>query len=221
MARKAIEHKSAQGIRTVTQYSDIVLDKIYVAEFQKDGTITAQLRQPVVTKSYYPSKKVESSMSQNLFGSDAFGFEEQEFSNTEQRVTWMLVPANMTEDQIKAAIAEANKAEATIYKVLSNRPILDENQAYAITQPNLNVSLDTFANSQAVRYPENPETIANGTAGQLCLTADNKVQYRKTYFWKTFKEDLDMRTADPADVYLSPEIKAELEGASVLSGQTL
>jgi hypothetical protein len=74
--------------------------------------------------------------------------------------------------------------------------------------------MDDFANAQVVRYPD-----THSLAGQLILDAAGRVQYRRTFFWKTPQEDQDIR--GKVEPFQSAAIKAELEGASVLQGQTI
>ena len=206
-----------EGVRHEISKSAIALDKISKAEYQKPGTLTAQIRQIITTKSFYPSKKVANNLQANIFSTEEFGFTEQEFTSEEARVAWIPVPEKISEAEVLAKLATAEVGGATIYKVLSNSPILSEDQKYAINQ-NLK-TIDDFANSQAVRYPENDETKANGTAGKLTLDKNGNVQYRRTFFWLTPMEDQDVRSVN--NVYLSPELKAELAGASVMTGQTI
>lgn len=210
----------ANGIRIETSKGTITLDKISVTDFQKKGTKTAQIRQVVTTKSFYPSQKTGSNLQANIFNTEDFGFKEQEFESTENRMAFIPVPENITNEAVIAKLEAAYASGATIYKALSNHPILDDNQVYAIDNIDT-VTKDKFANSQVVRYPENEETKANGTAGQLLLDNNGKVQYRRTFFWNTAQDDKDIRTAVATDVYVSAEIKAELEGASILKGQTI
>lgn len=210
-----------KGIRKESFASPIVVDAekgIYAGEFQKDGTMTAQLRQKVTTKSFYPSKRVDSNLTDNLFAAEDFGFTEQEFTSVEERVTWMLVPPNSTVEDIQARIVAAEKKGARLYRVLSNSPILDDNQKYGIQQGLR--TMDDYANSQIARYPKNEQTIADGTAECPILDENGNVFYRRAFFALTAKEDMDLRSAT-AETYMSPEIAAELEGASVLAGQTL
>lgn len=200
------------GIRTEVSRSPITLDKLSKADFQKEGTLTAQLRQEVVTKSFYPGKKVESNMQNSLFDTAEFGFSEQEFVSKETRVAFVLVPASKTEAEVKAMLDSANKAGAVIYKVLDTKPILDENQKYSISQGQK--TMDDYANAQIVRYPD-----THAKAGQVILDSNGNVQYRKTYFWKSATTDQDNRANSTP--YVSALIQAELEGASKLEGQTL
>lgn len=215
MSRQSKELTDARGIKTVTTVSDIELDSIYPAEYQKEGTLTAQLKQTVHKVSSYPSKKVTSDKQAGLFATDDFAFGATDFENTETRVAWLPIPVAATEEQVKAKLALVNSKNAMIYRVLSNHPILDDNQKYGIANPALpDFTLDTVANAQAVRYPLDHEQ-----AGQICPDANGKVQYRRTFFWDTFMEDQDLRSTDPVDVYMTEDIKAELLGASILEGQ--
>lgn len=206
------------GPRVEISKSPVTLDKVYVGENQKPGTLTAQLRQQVVTNSYYPSKKVDSNMQDSLFGAKEFGFEEQKFVSTENRVAWIPVPSTKTEAEVKTMLDAAAKNGACIYRVLSNEPILDDNQQYAI-KAGLR-SLDQFADTQAIRYPEGViDELGNDISGQLVLDKAGNVQYRRTFFSMAPKEDVDERNAD--NVFLSTNIKAELQGAGALLGQTV
>lgn len=204
------------GARIEIVKSPVQLDKMYVGENQKAGTITAQLRQQVVTHSFYPSKKVSSNMQDSLFGAKEFGFEEQQFTSTENRVAWILVPTSKTEAEVATMLAAAVKNGACIYRVLSNAPILDDNQQYAISAGLR--SLDQFANTQAIRYPDGTtDELGTDIGGQLVLDKAGNVQYRRTFFSATPKEDIDERNTE--NVFQSAEIKAELQGAGALLGQ--
>lgn len=206
-------------IHTIT-FGDISLDEIRKSEYQKPGTLTAQLRQEVKTVSQYPEAKTETSMQKGLFGIEKFGFEKKTYETVETRMAWIPVPASASELEVKKAIAAANQKKAVIYKVLSNHPILDENQKYSISVGQR--TMDDFANAQVVRYPENHDEKPN----QIIRDRNGKVQYRRTYFWDGPMEDSDARTADLQDQYLTPEIAQELQGMNAaaeftLSGQTI
>jgi len=205
----------SNGIRKEINFSPITLDKLYMSENQKPGTITAQLRQVVTTTSFYPSKKVETEKQSGLFSLEDFGFVEKDYDSVEERIAWVPVPVNATEEQVKAVIA--SNPTGVIYKVISNEPILDENQKYGITQGLR--TLDHYANAQVVRYPENEKTLADGTANQIVKDKADNVQYRRTFYWKTDINDHDLR--DASKVYVSPELMAEMHGASILEGQSV
>lgn len=205
------------SVRKEISKSAISVDTLRKGENQKPGTITAQIRQTVTTTAFYPSKKVDSDKQDNIFSLEEFGFGETAFTSHEERVAWIPVPETMDLDTVKQRVLAASNAGACIYKVLSNEPILDDNQKYAITQGLR--TMDQFADTQVVRYPENDATVLNGTANKLILDEKGNPQYRRTFFWKTSIADQDMR--DPSKVYTSPAILAEMQGASVLDGQTI
>lgn len=202
------------GIRKQVNYTDVTVDKVYTADYQKEGTKTAQLRQEVVTKTSYPSKKVENNKSDNVFSSEDFSFDSSDYTNTEKRVAWILVPPSVSVDDVLSRIPK----EATLWRELSNQPILTEDQAYAIENPDLELSLDDIANRQVVRYPDNHEQ-----AGKIVLDPNGKPQYRAVFFSKEEKEDVDNRTENANEFYASEEIKKEMEtsGFSVVQGQSL
>lgn len=205
------------GIRKETVKSEVTLSRVYVNEFQKKGTKTAEVRQKIVNKSFYPSAKTETELQSGLFSTEDFGFKSKEYESTEERVAWVLVPENASEASVIANIAKQAKANSCVYRVLSNAPILDDNQKYAVNQGLR--TFDFFADKQAVRYPENDTTIADGSAGKLILDKSNNVQYRRTFYWSSAHEDVDSR--DGKSVYLTPEMDAELHGASKMEGQII
>lgn len=209
---------TTNGVKHTVTASAISLDKIYKADYQKPGTMTAQLRQTVTTVSEYPSKKVDNNLQANIFDAEDFGFEMQEFTSTEERVAWIPVPEKTTAKDLKAKLELANKAGAVIYRVLGNQPILSDDQKYAINQ-GLRTT-DDFAATQAVRYPEGTTDKAGvDVSGKLVLDKAGNVQYRRTFFWLTPMEDKDVRgTATP---YVSPELAKELAGEDVMQGQSL
>jgi hypothetical protein len=201
-------------ITKVISFSPIELDDLMISENQKEGTITAQLRQKVTTVSFYPAKKVTSDKQGGLFNVKDFGFEEQTYTSVENRVAWVPVPAAATKEQVIAAIG--GKPDSVIYRILSNEPILTKDQQYGIGTGLR--TLDFYANQQAVRFPENAETIADGTAGKLTLD-NNKVQYRRTFYWEENMEDVDLRGSGKE--YISPELQAELAGSADLANQSI
>ena len=194
---------------TVTR-SKISFSRLYKASYQKEGSKTLEVKQLIKTTSHYPSKKYNSSLQDGLFSESDFGAETNTYTQEETRVAWILVPENKTETEIKLMIN--NLPNSCIYKVLSNEPILDENQKQSIAT-GLKTKAD-FANAQVVRYGDNHEK-----AGQLILDTDGNVQYRRTFFSKEVKADEDYRGI--REVYMSREIEMEFEGASVFFDQNV
>lgn len=209
------------GITRVITVGKVTVDAekgLYRSDFQKDKTLSVMFRQAINTHSTYPAVRVSSDKQDNLFTDEEFGFEGgQEFDSVQNRVAFMDVPETMTIAQVRAKIL----ADACIYRCISNRPILTSNQMQAINAGLR--SLDQFANSQAIRYSENETTLANGTAGTLILDVAGKVQYQASFFSNVEKADEDER--GQVEYYLTPELKAELEGvkpnASLVKEQQL
>jgi len=205
------------GVRKEVSKSAVTFSGISTVEFQKKGTKRVELRQKVTTKSFYPTIKLESNMQNSLFTPEESGIEASEFTSEENRVAWVDVKETMSEAEIVARIAADSTNGSTIYRVLKSSPIIDENQQYAINQGLRDK--DHYANAQVVRFPENNKTVAEGTANKIIKDANGNPQYRRTFYWKTPHADVDAR--DVNDVYLSPEIALELQGASALLGQTI
>ena len=195
---------------TTVKRSKLSFSRLYKASYQKAGSKTLEVKQLITTISHYPSKKYNSNLQDGLFTESEFGAETNSYTTEETRVAWILVPENKTETEIKLMLN--NFPNACIYKVLSNEPILDENQKQSIAS-GLKVKAD-FANAQVVRYGDNHEN-----AGQLILDADGNVQYRRTFFSKEVKADEDYR--GNGQVYMSREIELEFEGASVFFDQNV
>lgn len=190
-----------------TTRTNVVVEDLIRGDFQKEGTITAQLRQVVTTETTYPGITVNSNMQQNVFDASEFDAQPQTFTNEENRVAFLNVPEGKTKEEVQAKIA----SNAVLYKVLSNSPILTDNHRNAIARGLL--TMDKIADSQAVRYPEGSEK-----AGQLILDEHGNPQYRKVFFWNSPKEDQDLRGGD---VYMSEAIATELnrEVATVVEEQ--
>lgn len=191
-----------QGIRKETSKGNLEVSRVHATNYQKEGTLTAEIKQTVTTKSYYPSKSVSNNMQDNPFSTADFGFSEQEYTSDEKRVAWVDVPVGSTIESVIAKLASL--PTATIRKILANRPIITDSQNYAITAGL--TSMEAIADKQAVRFPDN-----HPQAGQLILH-NGKPQYKATYFRNTATEDQDLRTADPADFYQTSAMRVELAG---------
>ena len=196
------ENSASNVARVEKTYAGLEVARIYTSDYQKEGTKTAELKQTVTTKSYYPTKSVSSNLSENVFDTKDFGFEEKEYERKSTRVAWVDVPANLSEEAIKAQFAKF--PEATIQQTLANHPILSDKQKYAI-EAGLTTK-DIIADSQVLRYSKGSEQ-----EGQIILDENTKKpMYRGLYFRTTRVEDVDLRTSDPEDFYASPAIELEL-----------
>jgi hypothetical protein len=201
--------ENTSNIRKEVSTGPLNVHRVHKTEFQKDGTLTAELKQVVETVSFYPTKSVSNSLSDNIFSMEDFGFEEKQFPNKETRVAWIDVPTGMTVKSVQEQLTKT--PDACLYRILSNRPIIADTEQHAIDNPEFpNVTLDSIANKQVVRIPKGEEN-----EGKLALI-NGKPQYRRIAFSKVSKEDVDMRTSDTADFYQTPEIKAELNGTVVV-----
>lgn len=202
-------------IRKTVTVKPISVSRVYQSDFQKEGTLTAELKQTIEIQSFYPSKSVTNSLNQNIFNTQDFGFEEQKFDSSETRVAWIDVPVGSTVESVMDKLKSV--PNATLYRIMSNRPILADSDKYAIDNPNLQVTIDDYANRQAVRYGEN-----HPDAGKLVLDANGKIQYRRIAFSLSKVDDIDSRTSNPADFYASPELLSELnQVVHVISEQRL
>lgn len=192
--------------KEVTQGA-IEISRVYKGEYNKADELTAELKQVVTTKSYYPTKQIRNDKQDNIFGLKDFpGGDEKEFVNNEKRVAWLTVPVGETVESVAQKLAAYPKAR--LYRVLANRPILTSGQKAAIASPDLEVTESTFANRQAVINPETKD---------LILDKAGKVQYRAVFFSIDGKPDEDLRTSNPSDYWVSEEIAAkmaEMEGNS-------
>jgi hypothetical protein len=201
-----------QGIRKEISKGGLEISRVHATNYQKEGTLTAEIKQTVTTKSYYPSKSVSHNLQDNPFGTADFGFVEKDYSSDERRVVWVDVPTGSTVESVATKLASL--PSATIYKILANRPIISDSQNYAIGAGL--TSMEAIADKQVVRYPE-----GNPLAGQLILN-NGKPQYKATFFKNEACADQDLRTADPADFYASSAMRVELAGtvnAAAVVGQ--
>jgi hypothetical protein len=199
------------GIKTVTEIYSIMVDEVKVSEYQKKDELQAQLRQKRVITKTYPSTKVTNSLqTATIFDIEAFGFDEEDHTNEEFRMAWVPVPAGKTAKDVQAMLDKMT--EAGIYKILSNKPILTDEQQYSITQGQK--TMDDYATTQAARYPDNHDLYP----GQLILK-DGRVQYRATFFTDVPKDDIDYR--GKVEEYRTADIEAELTGSNAIPAQNV
>ena len=203
---------ATNAISKVETRSPLTLSRIYKSDNQKEGTMRAELKQTRITVSKYPSRTVISNMQDSIFGTQEYDFKEKEYTNTTTLVAWLDIPANVNE----AVFMERLKKfpEATIYKVVDNRPVLTDNQEYAVSQGLR--TLDDYANSQAVRHGSDDED-GKWAAGDLVIDDLGRPVYKQTFFTSTHKEDIDRRDTNPSNFYASPEIENEIAGVTVFS----
>lgn len=188
-------------VRKEVEVKPLVVARVHATTYQKEGTLTAEIKQTIETKSFYPSKSVVSNFQDNPFSVKDFGFSEQAYTSTETRVAWVPVPMGATVESVTAQLK--NLPQANIYRILANKPIISEPQQYAID--NKLTTLDIIADKQVLRYPVGAEK-----AGQLILDKNGKPQYKANFFKSVKTADVDSRTEDPADYYATPLIKQQM-----------
>lgn len=199
----------SNAIREEVKRMPIKFSRLYQSSVQKQGSTTLELKQELQKTSYYQSKKYSNDMQDSLFSDSEFGAEETSYSSTETRVAWINVPENTTEEDVKKKLLSSPKS--CIYKILSNSPILTDNQKLAIR--NGLKTIDDFALTQAVRYPDSHRE----KPGELILDANDNIQYKQTYFSLTERNDIDLR--GNGDVYAPNELLEEVKGAIIHSNQ--
>ena len=186
------------GIKTIIETGNIEVTGVGVSAFQKAGTLTATLKQTIKTTSYYPTKSVSNNLQDNIFGLEEFGFEATAHENKITNVVFLDVPEGSTVESVQKRLAE-KFPNACLYRILSNHPILTDNQKYAIKQELR--TKDDFANSQVVKHGEGENS------GKLILDPNGKVQYKATFLSTTEKDDVEKKTAEHENMYRDEKIE--------------
>jgi len=192
---------SNNQIRKEITKGELLVARVYKSDFQKEGTLTAEIKQTNTITSFYPSKSVTNSLSDNPFSTKDFNFKETEFKNSETRVTWIDVPQDADIKSVQEQLSLY--PNACLKKTTSNHPILSQQDEYAINQGI--ISLDNFADKQILRYPNSHQK-----AGEIILDNYGKPQFRRITMSLEPSNDADFRNSDPSDYYSSPKISTEL-----------
>jgi len=203
-------------VKKIVVKGKIEVTRVYASDFQKEGSETAELKQTEETTTLYPSKTVTSSLQDNVFGTEEFGYEDKPYVSNRTNVAWINVPVGTTVEQVAARIAA--KPKASLYRVVSNHPILTDNQEYAIGAGI--ATMDQFADRQVVRHGTDDEGGA-WAKGDLVLDNLGRPLYKAVFFSLDTKEDINRCSTDPADFYASEAIQAELVGAMASIGQAV
>ena len=200
----------SNAIREEIKRKPVTFSRLFKSAVQKAGSITIEVKQEIKKISYYPSKKFGNNLQDSLFSDSEFGVKEEAYEAIEKRVAWIQAPDGVTEQQVLKRLAD--NPQGCIYKILSNAPILSDNQKIAIK--NGLKTMDDFAMTQCVRYPDSHEK-----GGELILDATGKIQYKQTFYSKDAKNDIDLR--GNGDVYAPEELLEEVEGAAVYQNQSI
>ena len=197
-------------IKVIT-YQPITIDNIKTSQFTKKGTLTAQIRQQVITKTSYPAVNTNDGVTSDIFAGE---FENvgigKEYSNTENRVAFITVPDTCTVQMLQNklnGLVQAGK-QPVIMKIVSNRPILTDNQKASIASQLK--TMDDYANTQAIRFSKHN---TEGNANKLILDDNQNVLYKRTFFQAD--KVADVNTCDPNDTYVSPQLEEEMKAVLI------
>lgn len=199
--------ENSSNVQKTVKRLPIVVSRVFVGDFQKQGTLTAELKQTVTIKSSYPGKQISNNKQDNIFDINDFGFETKDYETTRVDVAWLDVPVGSTVESVQTLL-DSKFPTAVIYRTMSNKPILHSGQMARLEAEGdkAEALFNQIANRQVLRYSDRDEE----NAGKLILDTYGKPQYKATYFSRETKEDEDLRNNDPQDFYASPEILAEL-----------
>lgn len=205
------------GKQVLIQRQDVFCSEVKISQYQKSGTMTAQLRQVITTNTTYPSVQISDGISDTLFGSQDFNLPTgKSFANDSTRVYFMNVPTHVNGQPMNVQLVnkmlgdlKAQGKQITLQKVISNSPILTAGQESAIANPSINKTKADFAESQAVRYPKQ-----HAQAGQLVLDSEGNVMYRRIFFFDKIVEDVNNCNGN-SEIYISPKLEAELNPSTV------
>ena len=201
----------SNATRTEIKKGKVTFSRLYKGDNQKDGSKTVEVKQTITTTAYYAGKKFNNDLQDALVDDSAFGAEEKSYTNTSTRVAWILVPSNFNDTKVKELLAKHPKQ--CIQQIISNAPILNENQQRAVD--NGIKSLDEYAAGQAIRYGDTHET----KAGQLILDSNGKVQYKVNVWKKENCEDIDLR--GNGDEYVSESLQEEVDSILLTADQDI
>ena len=202
------EKRSNNEIKKTVTKSPVKLTRVFENEYQAPGTATAEFKQTIETKSFYPSRTVSDSLNDNPFDAvEDFGFEAQEYNNTSTRVAWIVIPKSWTEEIVNEKLKGKTLC---IQQHISNHPILTDKQEYGIKAGK--TTKDVIAARQILRYPEGAKNEkGEDVSGQIILdSSSGKPIYRVNAMKTSLVEDNDLRNDDPKDYYLSEELEQEL-----------
>lgn len=173
---------SASGV--TKREGSITIDEIR-PHLSNPNKEVAQLRQIIETE--YPAARGGNSMQAGLFSSEEFGGNGQTFQ--ENRVAFVDIPRGTTMQQVAARLAGLR--EARLYRVLSLKPILTDEQKRAMetglskTPEGHPITIEHYKETQRVVDSEGNPVDYKGVP-----------QYRRIFFDPQGKADIDTREAE-------------------------
>lgn len=162
-----------------TTVSPITVSRVYASDFQREGTLTAELKQTVKTTSMYDNR-TDDGLNDSLFD----GTQSQKYETNETRVYWSSVPEGSTVETVEEQLRKY--PNACLYRILASTPIVSDSEQWGIDKGM--TTLDAIAERQLVRYPAN-----HAQAGEPVLWHGEK-QYRRICFSLVAREDEDRRS---------------------------
>jgi hypothetical protein len=93
---------SNNALRTEMVRKAVSVDSVGVSKFQKEGSLTAQMRQVIEKLSWYQAKQSANSNTNSLYDNDDFGEEYQDkpYTATENRIAFILVPTTASVESV-------------------------------------------------------------------------------------------------------------------------
>ena len=89
------------GISKQVTKSPIVVSRVYRSDWQKVGSLTAELKQTQKTVTTYPSRQIENDKQNNIFSLQDFGLEGgKTYTNERTSVAWIDVPVDSTVESV-------------------------------------------------------------------------------------------------------------------------
>ena len=181
--------------------------KILKKDFEWDSERYLLLEQQIITK-YVQSTEIDNKYNTN---------HEKENDSIVFRATYINRAPKLWGDEIEKRIG----SKATIYRVISNAPIITHYLHDKIKEGG--ITLDEIAWKQAVRHDSCQGLSLNDRIRMweefeklydhdenFILDSKGKVQYSAFFFSNTYKEDIDIRGNKNHPEYISKEIAAEL-----------
>lgn len=172
-----MENSTNNNTGIKVQFGPLKVRKVEEDKYKK-GMFQAELEQVVTT--IYPSAKVKSSKSDNIFSMEDFGIEDgKAFTST--RVTWMKVPAGSTVESVTAKLAEFPNAK--IRREIANDVEL------VMTEEQLNSLYSDEFPDYTLEFARD-KFLVRGKDGEALPV----VQYSQNFFSADGKADVDLRT---------------------------
>lgn len=178
------------------------MEKIKFVKFVDNafGKKTALIQQKLtVIREVVSGGKVNNSLQAQVFSAEELGLKKEIREYTETRNYLLQVPINFTAEQIEQKLTNFR-----LNRILSNNPILTDEEAYMITSGTGTKTILDYAKSQVVR---------NSQTGSIVLDNNNKFQFRRITLGTLETEDQDLRTTDNvgySNAELVNEYKASL-----------